>query len=189
MQLSTLMPLLSMDPTGTSQFAVNRTVYIIRHGEKTWEFGCLNKTGQERADALVNIFNGRSSPLHATFGVPQSLFANHYDDPVDCERCHETLTPISVALSLPIIFDYGYPKWLGGNSRAAKAILAKSAVAFPVLVAWEHRNIRNLTADLGVEESIIPDWSWLDFDTVYMLNFSPTGAVIDFQIAAENFVE
>ena len=30
------------------------TVYIIRHGEKTWPGGCLNIQGQERANNLPN---------------------------------------------------------------------------------------------------------------------------------------
>jgi hypothetical protein len=142
----------------------NRTIFVIRHGEKTWGLGCLNAQGQARASALPSLFNGQPSPSHATFATPETLFANHYDDPIDCERCKQTLTPISQTLGLPLIFDYGcaraltraaaraatqsrthcgrYPFWLGGNSRAASAILQSNAST--VLVAWEHVNIQYL---------------------------------------------
>ena len=128
--------------------ASESVVYIIRHGEKTWSLGCLSSQGKERAASLPSTFNGKPSPSHTTFGVPQKLFANQYDDPVDCERCKQTLQPISTALSLPIVFSYGYPSWEGGNSLAAAAIRNASFAASVVLVAWEHVNIQYLTADV-----------------------------------------
>ena len=91
------------------------TIYIIRHGEKTWAAGCLNDRGEARAASLPNVFNGKPSATHDTFAAPQALFANQYTDPLDCQRCQQTLAPISNATGLPIIFDYGYPKKLGGD--------------------------------------------------------------------------
>ena len=124
------------------------TVYIIRHGEKTWTLGCLNEQGKARANSLPATFSGAPSPTHPTFLKPEKLFANHYDDPIDCERCKQTLQPISTALSLPIVFSYGYPSWEGGNSLAAAAIRNASFAASVVLVAWEHINIQYLTVDV-----------------------------------------
>ena len=145
------------------------TIYIIRHGEKKWALGCLNDQGEARAASLPSTFSGKPSPTHKTFEVPQKLFANQYDDPVDCERCKQTLKPISTALHLPIVFDYGYPSWLGGNSLAAAAIRNASLAVDIVLVAWEHVNIQYLTADLGVPKASIPNWPDSDYDTVYEL--------------------
>ena len=118
--------------------------------------------------------------------MPQKLFANQYDDPVDCERCKQTLTPISQALSLPIVFDYGYPPWLGGNAKAAAAIRNASASSATTLVAWEHVNIQYLPADLGVPKEQIPTWPDSDFDTVYVLRFAQ-GQLTNFTVAAQNF--
>ena len=39
--------------------------------------------------------SGQPSPLHETFGTPQHIYANYYDDPIDCERCNQTVTPIA----------------------------------------------------------------------------------------------
>ena len=58
--------------------ASNSTVYIIRHGEKTWGAGCLNIQGQERAESLHLTFGpgGR-------FATPTAIFANKYRSPPD----------------------------------------------------------------------------------------------------------
>jgi hypothetical protein len=162
------------------------TVYIIRHGEKKWALGCLSDQGEARAHALPEIFNGRASPRHATFATPDALFANHYDDPIDCERCKQTLEPISANLSLPIIFNYSFNPKLGGNQAAADAILQRAQQAASILVAWEHINIQYLAADLGVDRSLIPSWKDDDYDTVYVLTFVGGGAPF-FRVAHENF--
>ena len=170
----------------TAGGANSSTVYIIRHGEKTWTLGCLDARGEARARSLAGVFNGAPSRTHETFFTPRALFANHYDDGVDCERCKQTLMPISAALNETIIFKFGYPKKLGGNQLAAEAILETATAAGVVLVAWEHVNIQYLTAALGVDRAKIPAWPGDDFDTVYVLRF--TGRVLDtFTVTKQNF--
>eukprot|EP00656_Telonema_subtile_P007132 TRINITY_DN1333_c0_g1_i1.p1 TRINITY_DN1333_c0_g1~~TRINITY_DN1333_c0_g1_i1.p1 ORF type:complete len:207 (+),score=41.78 TRINITY_DN1333_c0_g1_i1:102-722(+) len=169
-----------------STSASTSTVYIIRHGEKKWVLGCLSDAGQARANALPGIFDGRPSSQHATFQVPTAMFANYYDDPVDCERCEQTLMPISKSLNVTIDHKQGYPPWVGGNKGAAAAIKQATGVAPVILVAWEHENIQFLTADLGVPKASIPAWSNNDYDTVYQLQFSD-GVMSNFSVAAENF--
>ena len=158
------------------------TIYIIRHGEKTNPIGCLSAAGKKRADALPSIFNGTQ------FRTPAALFATFYDDHIDCERCTQTVMPISTALGLPINNSYGYNKKLGGNTAAAAAMLAtlKAGVS-PILTAWEHVNIQYLTADLGVAASQIPSWSGADYDTVYELTFDGGMQLAGFKVSAENF--
>eukprot|EP00912_Choanoflagellata_sp_UC4_P002204 UC4_evm5s1393 len=171
--------------TGEAE-GTDSTVYMIRHGEKKSTFGCLNDQGLARARAICNIFDGMPSPLHETFETPQALYANHYDDPIDCERCRQTLLPISQHLRLPINFNYGYTSKLGGNQRAADAIRLHTHNTTNILVAWEHVNIKYLTADLGVDRNSIPTWSGSDFDTVYILRFTD-GTLHSFSIAHENY--
>ena len=61
--------------------AADSTVYIIRHGEKTFSSGCLDIQGQERANNMPNVFGG------VAFAAPSAIFANKYDGPPNCERC------------------------------------------------------------------------------------------------------
>jgi len=169
-----------------TQVSGNGTVYIIRHGEKTWALGCLDSKGHARARNIVNVFNGTA------FGVPKYIFANWYDDPIDCERCNQTVTPISQALKINIDLTHGGdapgrgPN--GGNKAAAAAVLkALNATGGPVLVAWEHINIKTLTEDLGVSQSDIPKWSGSDYDSIYELQFDATQRLVSFSHSAENF--
>merc|ERR1712224_528140 len=127
--------------------AFGGTVHIIRHGEKTWAAGCLNDQGNARAQNLVDVFNGQPSEVHDTFQAPAALFAHWYKDPIDCERCLETVTPLSESLGIDIDHTHGGgqpgtgPN--GGNAGAAAAIKeALAATGGPVLAAWEHINIQ-----------------------------------------------
>mmetsp|Transcript_39211 Transcript_39211/g.65060 ORF Transcript_39211/g.65060 Transcript_39211/m.65060 type:complete len:219 (+) Transcript_39211:54-710(+) len=160
----------------------NSTIYIIRHGEKTWGGGCLNIQGQERMNNMPNVFNGKD------FHAPKAIFANKYNGQPECERCWLTVQTIAQHLKVPVTFDYGYPKELGGNQAAADAIKKSALANKVVLVSWEHYNIQFLTADLGVAKHNIPYWSRSDYDTVYALTLEESGAVKDFVVKAQNYV-
>ena len=98
-------------------------IYIIRHGEKLTMLGCLNAAGHSRARYLVDVFNTTPSADHELFYRPTAIFANYYDDGIDCERCNQTEAPLAAALGLPVDLTHGYDPWLGGNSGAAAAML------------------------------------------------------------------
>ena len=96
-------------PLLSAAAAADSTVYIIRHGEKTFSSGCLDIQGQERANNMPNVFGG------VAFAAPSAIFANKYDGPPNCERCWLTVQTLAQHLSLRVEFDYGYPDALGGN--------------------------------------------------------------------------
>ena len=100
-------------------------IYIVRHGEKNWGLGCLSAAGQARANNLVRVFDGQLSPRHETFRTPDAIFANLYDDPIDCERCIETVTPIAQNLSLSVNSSFGFEYYVSGNTGSAAAFMAK----------------------------------------------------------------
>ena len=87
--------------------ASNSTVYVIRHGEKVSSKGCLSKQGEERANAIVGIFNNKPSSEHDTFSIPKAIFANNYDSKEECERCAQTVAPISKALGISVDHSHG----------------------------------------------------------------------------------
>jgi hypothetical protein len=157
-------------------------IYITRHGEKLWTLGCLNATGHARAQNFIAVFN-------STFLSPKTIFANHYDDPIDCERCIQTAAPLAQHLELPVNATYGYPFWLGGNARAAAAIKeAAAAGQWPVLATWEHVNIQYLARDIGVLSSVIPVWGDDDYDTVYVIVLHPVSLLVSsFDVKRQNF--
>ena len=163
-------------------------MYIIRHGEKTFGGGCLNIQGQERANHMYRVFDG------SRFAVPSVLYANNYyggagSDPgsANCERCWLTVQPIAQHLHLTVAFDHGYPAALGGNKGAAEAIKRAAQNHSVILAAWEHVNIQFLTAYLGVPKSQIPYWSGDDYDTIYILNLTASGALGSFDVQAQSY--
>jgi len=92
-------------------------------------------------------------------------------------------------LNLAINSTYGYPPWIGGNTKAAAALKQQLAMHSPILTAWEHNSIKGLCEDLGVPESQIPDWHSSDFDSVYVLNFTKAMVLSSFHTAHEAFHE
>ena len=182
-----LLALLVLLHAAAAEAVQSSTVYIIRHGEKNNLVGCLSDEGEARANSLNGVFNGQASPDHPTFETPLAIFANRYEDPVDCERCKQTVLPIATALSLPVVFDYGYPLWVSGNSKSAAAIKEAAAATPVVLVAWEHNNIKALAEYLGVAKADIPAWPSGDFDSDYSLTLDGEGTVVSFVHEAQNF--
>ncbi|MEM7436877.1 MAG: hypothetical protein AAF436_17115 [Myxococcota bacterium] len=157
---------------GEDSSEVIKTVFIIRHGEKQSTFGCLDKKGWRRAFGLIDVFAG-DAPLanDPPFPSPEAIFANRYTNPLDCQRCFQTARPL--AFSLPGVFidkRYGWSTQ-GGNPAAAAAILQRLEKKDPILVVWEHTNIRRLTIALGVPRWRVPFWSSTDFDSVYILRY------------------
>jgi len=143
---------------------------------------------QERANNLYRVFDG------SRFAVPSAMFANNYydgagSDPAraNCERCWLTVQPLAQRLHLTVNFDNGYPPALGGNEGAADAIRRAAQKHGAVLAAWEHVNIQFLTAALGVSKDQIPYWSDKDYDTVYVLNLTTTGALASFEVRNQSY--
>jgi hypothetical protein len=169
---------LALAPEGA---AADGVIYITRHAEKSCWNCCINTAGEERADALPHIFNGRTRISNGTtlppLLTPGALYAFLYADGEDCERCIETLTPISQHLGVPIqhsknISDKTLP--MVEAAATIKKVLAsqqRDGAVPVVLVAWEHHRIRLLTASLGVPEDRIPEWPHADFDTVFVLAY------------------
>ena len=174
--------------SSSSSASSSSFVYVIRHGEKVWALGCLSAAGEARAHALPGIFNGAPSTRHATFAIPTAIYANFYDDHVDCERCNQTVTPIAERLGLAVNLSYGFPKKLGGNQLAAQVMRARALDNNTVLAAWEHVNIKPLVEAFGVDAAQVPSWPGSDYDTVYVLELSrDTGKLLHFSIEHENF--
>lgn len=174
-------------------------VYIIRHAEfgigdkllnisEGWfGSGCLTAAGKARADALPQAFSDHPSPKHGTFLTPKALFANHYTDHVDCQRCEQSLIPLSHHLNVSI---EGYPGWpfaFHQMPHVAKAIKHKLKESVsPILVDWEHNWIPTLVHELGVPKVHIPCWAKDDFDTIYVLRYNSTQDLTHFSIGSMN---
>jgi len=176
-------------------------VYITRHAEKNCATCDLNEEGQRRANGLPSIFNAQPSDLHETFEAPKALFAHHYADPNEHQRCLHTIQPLSNATGLPINFEYGgdaYDEGVGGGNAAAAAAIKQTLLETggPVQVAWESINIMFLTHHLtGKSYFHVRLWDWFlpgsgfacAFDAVWVLDFDEEGNFVSKRKTSENY--
>lgn len=171
-------------------------VYITRHGEKDCPSCDLNEEGQRRAHGLPNIFNGQPSELHETFEAPKALFAHHYADPNEHQRCFSTIKPLSDATRLPVNFEHGgdaYDEGVGGGNAGAAAAIKQTLkdTGGPVQVAWESINIMYLTTNLtGLDAHNVCWWDWSSscaFDSVWVLDFNEDGTFASWRKSFENY--
>jgi hypothetical protein len=161
-------------------------VMIIRHGEKPEpgqppfgvdENGGTNKDelivrGWQRAGALARFFwplNGAlSDPRLAT---PASLFAPIPNATEPSKRALHTLGPLSALSGLAINTPYG----VGDEAKLAQEIARQNGV---VLLAWEHKHIKDIVKALSGGAIKSPHWPGDRFDMVFVLTPPFTGGVV-----------
>ena len=119
----------------------------------------------QRAEDLVPFVT--KDPAMTRFGLPVALFATRTTKHDTGVRTQETLVPLSKALKLRVQTPY-----LGSNyAELAKAILANPEYAGKsVLICWNHENIPQLTAALGVTPEPAK-WKGKVFDLVYIISY------------------
>ena len=153
------------------------TIVLIRHGEKPDAgLGQLNCQGLNRALALPPV-------IQREFGRPDAIYAPDPSEakpdlghPFDYVRPLATIEPTAIVMGLPVHAS------IGGTHIAE----LQHALEMPgyrsslVLVAWEHAEIvklaRNLLTQYGANATVVPDWKSSDFDSIYMIRLTWTGA-------------
>jgi hypothetical protein len=153
------------------------TIVFVRHAEKPEKgLGQINCQGLNRALALPSV-------ISTTFGKPDAVFA---PDPAyrkqdagelyDYVRPLATVEPTAVMFGLPVQASIGV--WDSDGLRAAlDQPQYRNAL---VLVAWEHKVIetaaRALLTSYGNDAAIVPEWRGDDFDSIYVVTITRTGA-------------
>jgi hypothetical protein len=169
--LSLLMTaLLISSAFASTAFAMPAEVLIIRHAEKTSGTEHLSPKGEQRAQALIELF--ASSRAGGKFATPNVIFAAspHHDD--GSIRSIQTVTPLAHTLHLTIHqeLDTHEVKELVSTILNSPEYDGKV-----VLICWEHKRIPEIATELGVTENV--DWDRLVFDRVWKLDFNQAGQV------------
>lgn len=155
-------------------------IMIIRHAEKPLTdgppFGVaedgtqgedrLLVRGWTRAGALAVLFAPERGPLqHPALARPQHLFACNAEAS-SSERPHDTLVPLSRKLGVDIDDDYGQDDYAAMIEDAK----GRSGV---VLISWEHKRIRKITAKIPRHGQEPPDkyrWPGERYDVVFVFD-------------------
>jgi hypothetical protein len=165
-------------------------IMIIRHAEKPTTDGApfgvdedgshganggrdlLLVRGWQRAGGLASLF----APALRGLSTPAHLFAC---DPGggDSERPYDTILPLSRKLGVAIDGSYGQDDY---------AAMIEAATRSPgaVLIAWEHKRIRKITALLPRRDGEPPDafrWPGARFDVVFVFDLDPATGTYAFR--------
>lgn len=142
-------------------------IILIRHADKPTDPNDphLSPAGVKRAEQLVSFIT--TDAMMTRFGTPVAVFATHTTKGDNGQRTQETVAPLAKSLNLPVQAPY-----LGKDFAAlAKLILTNSSYAGKtVLVCWNHEEIPQLVAALGVTPEP-PRWKGSVFDKVYLISY------------------
>jgi len=167
----------AFSPVHAAERPVTETVVMVRHGEKpALGLGQLNCQGLNRALALPAVI-GRQ------FGKPDLILApgpaqskEDLGHPYNYVRPLATIEPTAIVFGLPIDVSIGVSN-VDALRQKLESPEYQSAL---VVVAWEHNDIANLArllvADHGGDPAGVPDWQGGDFDSIYVVRFTQTGA-------------
>lgn len=153
--------------TGHVPVAGPAHIILIRHAEKPAdsEDPHLSPAGVKRAARLVSYI--MTDPAMVRLGAPVAVFATQSTKHDNGQRTQETVAPLAKALKLPVQTPF-----LGKDYDAlAKQILANPAyTGKTVLICWNHEEIPELAAALGLEPQP-PKWKGSVFDDVYVISY------------------
>jgi broad specificity phosphatase PhoE len=163
--------------------AMDRSIFIIRHGEKPppghgveldgkQDEHSLLPVGWQRAGALATFFSGPRAALAA----PTQLIAPRYAKHGARERTHETIAPLAALLGLHIEtpFEEGEEAKL-----AAEVAAADEGVT---LICWEHKHLPSIAESIPTPAgTTIPStWPADRFDIVFCFARDDASGVYDF---------
>jgi len=167
----------ALSPAVAADRPVIETIVLVRHGEKpALGLGQLNCQGLNRALALPAVISKQ-------FGRPDAIFAPNpaeskedHEHPYNYVRPLATIEPAAIAFGLPVDASIGVSN-LDTLRQKLESPAYRSAL---LVVAWEHVDIaklaRLLIADHGGDPAIVPDWQDGDFDSIYVVRLTQTGA-------------
>lgn len=133
-------------------------VVIIRHGEKSRDGFNLSCQGENRALQLPEV-------LYRKFKKPDYVYvpSTGIRNLMAHVRMFETIVPFAVKYDLAVNSEFP----VDGYAAMADHVLAKTGT---VLIVWEHIDIPQLAARLGVSDP--PHWKGKDFDSIWVITFA-----------------
>jgi hypothetical protein len=142
-------------------------IILIRHAEKPADPDNphLSPAGVRRAEQLVSFI--RTNPALTKFGLPVAVFATRTTKDGNGQRTQETVAPLATALRLPVLTPFRGKDY----AAMAKRVLGDARYdGRTVLICWNHEQIPQLAASLGVRPTP-PKWKSSVYDLVYVISY------------------
>jgi hypothetical protein len=167
----------AFSPANATERPVTETIVLVRHGEKpALGLGQLNCQGLNRALALPGVIGKQFGKPDLILAPDPTQLKEDLGHPYNYVRPLATIEPTAIVFGLPIDASIGVSN-IDALRQKFESPEYQSAL---VVVAWEHTNIaklaRLLVADHGGDPAGVPDWQGDDFDSMYVVRFTQTGA-------------
>jgi hypothetical protein len=153
------------------------TIVFLRHGEKPQGgLGQLTCQGLNRALALPPILISKFGRADYVFApAPEGKVSEGGLRQFDYIRPLATIEPTAIRLGLPVCTDFRYNDITGLQQELTKQPYHKALI----FVAWEHYELDRMVSFVGVfggNPAEVPEWPGDDYDSLYVLRLSDTGA-------------
>jgi broad specificity phosphatase PhoE len=166
-------------------------IMVIRHAEKpTDQTAGVKQTGEssshdlivrgwQRAGALACLFAPARGPLQdPLLAMPEFIFASAAADDPDSgnsrsRRSQETVMPLAQLLRVEVNLNF---------SKGQEVELAAAArqCSGPVLIAWQHENIRAIAQAILGDDRAPQNWPGGRFDLVFVFTLNPVDGTYSF---------
>jgi hypothetical protein len=164
---------------------------VIRHAEKpTGHFAGVKETGEsgahnlivrgwQRAGALACLFAPARGPLQDPLLIrPAFIFASAAADDPDpgnsrSRRPQETVTPLAQLLRVEVNLNFS-------KGQEVELVAAARECKGPVLIAWQHENIKRIANAILGNNRAPQDWPGDRFDVIFVFTLNPVDGTYSF---------
>ncbi|ORX76808.1 hypothetical protein BCR32DRAFT_248438 [Anaeromyces robustus] len=143
----------------------NRTVILIRHAEKPASGNDLSERGWLRAECISDLFS-KNSTLTPKMIFAQRAATRKDENLPDSRRQIQTVGPLARALNLTIDNSF----FASEVKALAKEISKLDKSYDPVLVSWNHEDMRKFLIYFGMSYRIAPKYPKNRYDLVWIIN-------------------
>jgi len=139
-------------------------VMLIRHAEKPASGNDLSAMGWRRAECIRDLFM-KNETLKPNTIYAQKASKKNDDTIPDSRRQIETVAPLARALGLTI--DNSFTSF--EIDALSQDIAGLEESSFPVLVSWNHDEIKNFLINFGMNYQVAPTYPSKRYDLVWII--------------------
>ena len=157
----------------TKKLVPKGRIMFIRHAEKPASGNDLSAMGWRRAECIRNLFTSNDTLKPNTIYAQKASKKNDETIP-DSRRQIETVAPLARALGY--VIDNRFTSF--EVDALCQDINGLNEDQFPVLVSWNHDDIKNFLINFGMMYQIAPTYPSQRYDLIFMIEQDIDGKVV-----------
>lgn len=142
-----------------------RTVFLMRHAEKPARGNDLSERGWLRAECISDLFTQNKTLTPKIIYAQRSAKKSDENLP-DSRRQIQTVAPLARALNLEVNNTF----YASEVDQLSKDISQLDPSYNPVLVSWNHEDIRRFLLNFGMNYRYAPKYPKTRFDLVWVID-------------------